>query len=200
MILARALMNYVWPVHGPPKDFKRQDDESGREEETDSSENSHNNEIIYDTDYDPDCPKSYSVENIFEPVIKHKYHPGYTIFLTVMIVSLTVGKVDAGMAVLLTEDKRIVGISNWAADIPQLQNTDFMVSLPNRLSSRLSCCRQISRSALSSTSPSRATTPPKQSPTQTSAWSSKTSTSDSACVPLALPNCASAMRPRPPSC
>ncbi len=29
-----------------------------------------------------------------------------------MLISLTVGKVDAGVAVLLTEDKRLVGLSD----------------------------------------------------------------------------------------
>ena len=34
-----------------------------------------------------------------------------TTYLEIMLVSLTVGKVDAGVAVLLTEDKRLVGPS-----------------------------------------------------------------------------------------
>jgi hypothetical protein len=92
------------------------------------------------------------VECTFEPAIKHNYHPGYTLIFPAMIVSLTVGKVDAGMAVLLTEDKRIVRqeTSNSPAD-------GFGRLTPGvsayRLSSRPSSCRRTSRSAPSSTSP-----------------------------------------------
>jgi len=37
-----------------------------------------------------------------------------------MLVSLTVGKVDAGVAVLLTEDKRLVSIFSSASILPSI--------------------------------------------------------------------------------
>jgi hypothetical protein len=85
MMLTRAVLNYLWSVRKPPETL---DDES---------------------DDDLDNPNSYSVEFTFEPRFKRNYHPGFcTTTQATMLVSLTVGKVDAGMAVLLTEDKRIV--------------------------------------------------------------------------------------------
>lgn len=63
-------------------------------------------------------PMSLSLENIDEAIELHTITNTSSWSARKMLVSLTVGKVDAGVAVLLTEDKRLVRSPRLAFCLP----------------------------------------------------------------------------------
>ncbi len=116
-----------------------------------------------------------------------------------MLISLTVGKVDAGVAVLLTEDKRLASVhcsTHWTALKAILQQA-WLIGL--RSSSRPSSYLLQYLQAPLSTSPFLEILPRRPHHKSPSRLYSRRSSPPTASNPLVLQSSAAAMLPRHPS-
>ena len=134
--------------------------------------------------------------------LNHK-HVLNNILTGTMLVSLTVGKVDAGVAVLLTQDKRLVSLYSssiaWSMTIPPVKPLPLLANHPaSRSNSPRSSSRPTSPRAASSTSPSPATSNPNAKPPTPSTRCNRPSSAPSASARRPRPSCAAETRHRPP--